>query len=54
MRTVKGQRVLVTTLTKKMAEELTDYYLEYGIKVKYMHSETKAARSLGYPPTPAP
>ena len=39
MRTVKGQRVLVTTLTKKMAEELTDYYLEYGIKVKYMHSD---------------
>jgi excinuclease ABC subunit B len=39
LRTVKGQRVLVTTLTKKMAEELTDYYLEYGIKVKYMHSD---------------
>ena len=39
MRVTKKQRVLVTTLTKKMAEELTDYYLEYGIKVKYMHSD---------------
>ena len=39
MRVYKKQRVLVTTLTKKMAEELTDYYLEYGIKVKYMHSD---------------
>lgn len=39
MRVSKKQRVLVTTLTKKMAEELTDYYLEYGIKVKYMHSD---------------
>ena len=38
-RTAKKERVLVTTLTKKMAEELTDYYLEYGIKVKYMHSD---------------
>lgn len=34
-----NRRVLVTTLTKKMAEELTSYYLEYGLKVKYMHSE---------------
>jgi len=38
-RTAKKERILVTTLTKKMAEELTDYYLEYGIKVKYMHSD---------------
>ncbi len=38
-RTIKNQRVLVTTLTKKMAEELTEYYLEYGMKVKYMHSD---------------
>ncbi|WP_068449021.1 excinuclease ABC subunit UvrB [Caviibacter abscessus] len=35
----KNQRVLITTLTKKMAEELTDYYLELGIKVRYMHSD---------------
>ena len=39
IRTARKERVLVTTLTKKMAEELTDYYLEYGIKVKYMHSD---------------
>nr|WP_281177383.1 excinuclease ABC subunit UvrB [Pseudostreptobacillus hongkongensis] len=38
-RVSRGERILVTTLTKKMAEELTEYYLDYGIKVKYMHSE---------------
>ena len=37
--TEKGGRVLVTTLTKKMAENLTDFLKENGIKVKYMHSE---------------
>lgn len=35
----KGARVLVTTLTKKMAEELTDYYIECGVRVKYLHSD---------------
>ncbi|RII25599.1 MAG: excinuclease ABC subunit B [Geobacter sp.] len=35
----RGERVLVTTLTKRMAEELTDYYRELGIKVKYLHSD---------------
>jgi excinuclease ABC subunit B len=35
----RDERVLITTLTKKMAEELTKYYLELGIKVKYMHSD---------------
>lgn len=35
----KRERVLVTTLTKKMAEELTEYYLELGVRVKYMHSD---------------
>ena len=34
-----GERILVTTLTKKMAEDLTAYLLEYGIKVRYLHSE---------------
>jgi excinuclease ABC subunit B len=34
-----GQRVLVTTLTKKMAEDLTDYLLENGVKVRYLHSD---------------
>ncbi|MGL4980538.1 MAG: excinuclease ABC subunit UvrB, partial [Fusobacteriaceae bacterium] len=37
--TAKGNRILVTTLTKKMAEELTEYYSTYGIKVRYMHSD---------------
>ncbi|GAX87396.1 excinuclease ABC subunit B [Lebetimonas natsushimae] len=37
--TAKNERVLVTTLTKKMAEELQKYYLELGLKVKYMHSD---------------
>ena len=35
----KGQRTLVTTLTKKMAEDLTDYLLEMGFRVRYLHSE---------------
>lgn len=35
----KGERVLITTLTKKMSEDLTKYLLESGIKVKYMHSD---------------
>ena len=39
MRSEKGERVLVTTLTKRMSEDLTDYLLGIGIKVKYMHSE---------------
>jgi len=38
-RTEKGQRVLVTTLTKRMSEDLSDYLLEMGIKVHYLHSE---------------
>jgi excinuclease ABC subunit B len=35
----KGERVLVTTLTKRMAEELTNYYRELGVKVRYLHSD---------------
>ncbi|MDQ6910971.1 MAG: excinuclease ABC subunit UvrB, partial [Actinomycetota bacterium] len=38
-RVEKGDRVLVTTLTKKMAEDLTDYLLELGVRVRYLHSE---------------
>ncbi|HEX6230363.1 MAG TPA: excinuclease ABC subunit UvrB [Actinomycetota bacterium] len=38
-RSESGQRVLVTTLTKKMAEDLTDYLLEMGVRVRYLHSE---------------
>lgn len=38
-RSVKGERVLVTTLTKKMAEDLTDYYNDLGIRARYLHSD---------------
>ena len=38
-RTEKDERVLVTTLTKRMAEDLTDYFLDNGIKVRYLHSD---------------
>lgn len=37
----KGERILVTTLTKKMAEDLTDYLMEQSIKVRYLHSDIK-------------
>src|ERR1700728_795923 len=37
-RTERGDRILVTTLTKKMAEDLTDYLLEMGLRVRYLHS----------------
>ncbi len=39
LRTERSERVLVTTLTKKMAEDLTDYLLESGLRVRYLHSE---------------
>ena len=35
----QGDRILITTLTKKMAEDLTDYLFEYGVKVRYLHSD---------------
>ena len=38
-RATKGERVLVTTLTKRMSEDLSEYYRELGVKVKYMHSD---------------
>lgn len=38
-RVEKGDRVLVTTLTKKMAEDLTDYYIELGVRARYLHSD---------------
>ncbi len=44
--TQKGNRVLVTTLTKKMAEDLTDYLRELDIKVKYLHSEVKTMERM--------
>ena len=39
LRTKKGERVLVTTLTKRMAENLTEYFSDHGIKVRYLHSD---------------
>ncbi|WP_296157397.1 excinuclease ABC subunit UvrB [uncultured Gardnerella sp.] len=42
----KNERVLVTTLTKKMAEDLTDYFLELGIKVEYLHSDVDTLRRV--------
>jgi excinuclease ABC subunit B len=39
MRVAKNERVLITTLTKRMAEELTDYLSEHGVKVRYLHSD---------------
>jgi len=45
-RTKKNERVLVTTLTKKMAEDLTDYLFEMGIKVRYLHSDIKTLQRV--------
>ena len=42
-----GQRVLVTTLTKRMAEKLSDYLMELGIKVHYLHSEIDTLERIG-------
>ena len=46
-RTESGERVLVTTLTKRMAEDLADYILELGIKVQYLHSEVETLERVG-------
>ncbi len=45
-RTERDERVLVTTLTKKMAEDLTDYLLEHGVRVRYLHSEVDTLRRV--------
>ena len=45
-RTERDERVLVTTLTKKMAEDLTDYLLEKGVRVQYLHSEVDTLRRV--------
>jgi excinuclease ABC subunit B len=45
-RAEKSERVLVTTLTKKMAEDLTDYLLELGIRARYLHSEVDTLRRV--------
>jgi excinuclease ABC subunit B len=46
LRTEKNERILVTTLTKKMSEDLTDYLLEQGIRVRYLHSEVDTLRRV--------
>ncbi|MBF9071199.1 excinuclease ABC subunit UvrB [Streptacidiphilus fuscans] len=46
LRTEKDERVLVTTLTKKMSEDLTDYMLELGIRVRYLHSDIDTLRRV--------
>ncbi|MEV0647185.1 excinuclease ABC subunit UvrB [Phytomonospora sp. NPDC050363] len=45
-RTDRDERVLVTTLTKKMAEDLTDYFLDHDIRVRYLHSEVDTLRRV--------
>jgi excinuclease ABC subunit B len=45
-RVTKGDRVLVTTLTKKMAEDLTDYLLEQGLRVRYLHSNVDTIQRI--------
>ena len=45
-RTAKDERVLVTTLTKRMAEDLTDYLLDAGVKVEYLHSDVDTLRRV--------
>jgi excinuclease ABC subunit B len=45
-RTEVGERVLVTTLTKKMAEDLTEYLLEMGVRVRYLHSEVDTLQRI--------
>jgi excinuclease ABC subunit B len=46
LRTERSERVLVTTLTKKMSEDLTDYLLEQGIRTRYLHSEVDTLRRV--------
>ncbi|MEY4944628.1 MAG: excinuclease subunit UvrB [Actinomycetota bacterium] len=46
VRTERNERVLVTTLTKRLAEEVTDYFTEMGIKVRYLHSDVDTLRRV--------
>ena len=46
LRSAKGERVLVTTLTKRMAEDLTEYFAEHGIKVRYLHSDIETVERV--------
>ena len=46
LRTERNERVLITTLTKRMSEDLTDYLLERGVRVRYLHSEVDTLRRI--------
>ncbi|MEO8343542.1 MAG: helicase-related protein, partial [Gallionella sp.] len=46
LRVKSGERVLVTTLTKRMSEDLTDYFSEHGIKVRYLHSDIETVERV--------
>jgi excinuclease ABC subunit B len=46
LRTARGERTLVTTLTKRMAEDLTEYLAEHGIKVRYLHSDVETVERV--------
>src|SRR5512146_1386452 len=46
LRVAQNERVLVTTLTKRMAEDLTDYFSEHGIKVRYLHSDIESVERV--------
>lgn len=46
IRAEKNERVLITTLTKKMAEDLCDYFLQHGVKVRYLHSEIQSLERI--------
>ena len=46
LRVKQGERVLVTTLTKRMAEQLTEYFSEHGIKVRYLHSDVETVERV--------
>ena len=46
LRVERGERVLVTTLTKRMSEELTEYYAELGIRIRYLHSDVKTLERM--------
>ncbi len=51
-RVARGERVLVTTLTKRMAEDLTQYYQELGVRVRYLHSDIETLERVRDPPRP--
>ena len=46
VRAEKSERVLITTLTKRMAEDLSDYFIQHGIKVRYLHSEIQSLERI--------